>query len=183
MDNHAETASQLELQNLADNTQGATQLNALQDMANGSAQMSGLDQLQAGADGSSLAKWPSMKQLKRMNAIPIMSMDKFEGNLENNDDESARAQQNWGKMQKRVVGNTARVDEEMKKSQLQEELKDPAAWNEAATETRRKRLTGGDWEDKAKIDAAVNKDGKHYEYVYGPVDEHGKGEKLKANIN
>ncbi len=49
---------------------------------------------------------------------------------------------NWGKLQGRVVGAKEKIAEQLNQAGTDESIQD-----EAASETFRKRLTGGDWED------------------------------------
>ncbi len=137
-DNRPAAVFQRKLQNLANNTHKATQLKSFQGMADQSQQMKGLAQLQARANNKYFP-----------NQVAQLEEDGSEDPRLNTEEESERAKANFGKMKNVVVGNIKRVDEEITKAGVPEAIHD-----QAATETRRKRLTGGDWEDRSQFEQA-----------------------------
>jgi hypothetical protein len=161
IDNRTENASLHKLQDLADNSPKAIQFKFLQNMANQRSDSSMLAQLQTKADKKTLPnqvtqlkkgeRWPSMRELDKLKPPQERKLpQKVEGEEDprfNTEEESGRAKTNFGKMKNVVVGNKKRVDEELTKAGVPEEIHD-----EAATETRRKRLTGGDWEDRSQFE-------------------------------
>jgi hypothetical protein len=162
IDIRPETASLHKLQDLADNAPKATQLKSLQNMANQRSDSSMLAQLQTKADKKTLPNQVTQLEegddksriMKVMDAFAFSQKEKLlradeakEAPNFNTQEESGRAKENFGKMRNVVVGNKERVDKELTNAKVPEEIHD-----EAATETRRKRLTGGDWEDRSKFE-------------------------------
>jgi hypothetical protein len=129
----------------------------LQDMANNSPQANSMMALQKMADGSR-----QVAQLKALQAMagsgPPVQMNK-----------------NWGKLQSRVVGGKAKISEQLDKAGTDESVHD-----EAVSETYRKRLSGGDWEDTNSYEM-VAENGKLVRKA--KVDERGQKVQSKHQLS
>ncbi|MES3016908.1 MAG: hypothetical protein V4721_03970 [Bacteroidota bacterium] len=131
----------------------ATAQRKLQEMANNSPQVTQMKSLQEMANNSpQITQQKALQQMASSSVAPIQMKG-----------------ENWGKLSGKVVGNRKKIGMELHKAGT-----DESVYDDAMSETMRKRLSGGDWEDtnsyetaqengKVVKKAAVDADGKKVE--------------------
>ncbi len=137
VDDRPAALAQRKLQEMANNSPQAAQRKALQQMANTSPQAARLKALQETANNS-----PQVSQLKALQETADSNRSPIQ----------MKGGKNWGKLQGRVVGAKEKIADQLEQAGTDESVQD-----EAASETFRKRLSGGDWEDTSSYEVAAEK--------------------------
>lgn len=151
-------AEEGKLQLIANTSPNSLQFKKLQGIASRSPQVAQLQTLQKMADNSL-----QVKQLNKVQEIANGARQAIQ-----------MKGGNWGKLQSKVVGTRAKIGEQLDQAGTDESVRE-----EATSETFRKRLSGGDWEDTNSYEEVIE-NGKPVKKV--KLDEQGQKVKSKHQL-